>query len=60
MLVTQFISALVFLLVFTAAAFLVSALALAALHTGSVFLSTVSLINAGGLVALALLPVLEG
>ena len=60
MLVTQFISALVFLLVFTTVAFLVSALAVVALHTGSVFLSIVSLFNVAGLVALGLLPVLEG
>jgi hypothetical protein len=43
MLVTQFISALVFVLVFTCCALLVSALAVVALSTGSVFLSIVSL-----------------
>ena len=60
MLVINFLSALVFVLVFTCCALLVSALAVVALSTGSVFLSVLSLINAGGLVALALLPVLEG
>jgi hypothetical protein len=60
MLVTQFISALVFVLVFTCCALLVSALAVVALSTGSVFLSIVSLFNVAGLVALGLLPVLEG
>jgi hypothetical protein len=60
MLVINFLSALVFVLVFTCCALLVSALAVVALSTGSVFLSVLSLFNAAGLVALALLPVLDG
>jgi hypothetical protein len=59
MLVINFLSALVFVLVFTCCALLVSALAVVALSTGSVFLSVLSLFNAAGLVALALLPVLN-
>jgi hypothetical protein len=60
MLVINFLSALVFVLVFTCCALLVSALAVVALSSGSVFLSVLSLFNAAGLVALALLPVLDG
>jgi hypothetical protein len=60
MLVINFLSALVFVLVFACCALLVSALAVVALSTGSVFLSVLSLFNAAGLVALALLPVLDG
>jgi hypothetical protein len=59
MLVINFLSALVFVLVFTCCALLVSALAVVALSTGSVFLSVLSLFNVAGLVALALLPVLN-
>jgi hypothetical protein len=59
MLVINFLSALVFVLVFTCCALLVSALAVVALSTGSVFLSVLSLFNAAGLVALGLLPVLS-
>jgi len=59
MLVINFLSALVFVLVFTCCALLVSALAVVGLSTGSVFLSVLSLFNAAGLVALALLPVLN-
>jgi hypothetical protein len=59
MLVINFLSALVFVLVFTCCALLVSALAVVALSTGSVFLSVLSLFNAAGLVALGLLPVLN-
>jgi hypothetical protein len=59
MLVINFLSALVFVLVFTCCTLLVSALAVVALSTGSVFLSVLSLFNAAGLVALGLLPVLN-
>jgi hypothetical protein len=59
MLVINFMSALVFVLVFTCCALLVSALAVVALSTGSAFLSILSLFNAAGLVALGLLPVLN-
>jgi hypothetical protein len=59
MLVINFLSALIFVLVFTCCALFLSAVAVVALSTGSVFLSALSLFNAAGLVALALLPVLN-